>query len=354
MKFFVQLVTYNGAKYIPYLFQSLREQTSREWELLIIDNHSSDDTVALMQKELVNFPVASRVIVNSENVGFARGHNQAFRETSSEYFLILNQDLYLAPDCLKQLWQFIQQHPKAAAVAPRLMRWNFSAVIPSPNLVGGAEESLGNLDKIFTNVIDSGGLKVFRNRRVVEIGQGEEWRAVSPQKISEVFGVSGACALFRRYAVNDALLNGQLFDETYVMYKEDVDLAFRLRSRGYAAYVVTDAVAYHDRTAAGQKDASDLAAAQNKKTQSALVRYHSYKNHLMTLFKNEYGQNFILDLPWIVWYELKKLGYFLLFDREVLGGFKEIWRGRKNLKLQRLKITELRKDNWREIRKWWL
>lgn len=340
----VHLVTYNGSKYISYLFKSLREQTFRGWELLVIDNNSTDDTVELIQRELINFPVPSRVIVNDKNVGFATGHNQALRETRDAYFLILNQDLYLMPDCLQKLADFMATHPQAAAAAPRLMRWDFVSVIPS--------EAEGRVEESLSNQIDSLGLKVFQNRRVVELGQGEKWEGGGGEQ--EVFGVSGTGALFRRSAINDVLLpGGQLFDESYFMYKEDVDLAWRLRSRGLAAYVVMDAVAYHDRTAAGQQDLSDRTAVQNKRMQSELVRYHSYKNHLMTLYKSEYWQNLILDLPWIVWYELKKLVYFLLFDRGVLAGLKEIWRIRKDLKIKRLKIKDLRKVEWREVRKWW-
>ena len=343
-KLSVHLITFNGSKYIPFLFDSLRKQTYQDWELLAIDNSSTDNTVELIQKELLNFPVSSRLIVNKDNKGFAGGHNQAYHETKSEYFLILNQDIYLEKDCLGKLMQFTDSHPETAAITPRLMRWDFDK-------------------KEFTNQIDSLGLKVFRNRRVVEKGQGEEWTDNDGDQ--EIFGVSGACALFRRKVIDTVGAycctpshNGCIFDESYFMYKEDVDLAFRLRSAGYSAYLVADAVAYHDRTAVGEAYINtplheDIAAAKNKKNQSFYIRYHAYKNHLMTLYKNEYWRNLLLDFPWIFWYELKKFGYFLLFDRAVLKGLKEIWRDRQELKGKRLKIKDLRKVSWKGMRKWW-
>lgn len=334
MKLSVHLVSWNGSKYVPYLFDSLRQQTFRDWELLVIDNNSTDDTVAAIQKELVNFPVGSRVIVNKANRGFAGGHNQALGETKSEFVLMLNQDMFVAPDCLEKLISFLDTHPEAAAVAPRLMRWDFK-------------------NNIRTNYIDALGLKIFRSCRVVEQGAGQEWKSKNIHFI-EVFGVSGAFPLFRRSALDQILFaDGTLFDEVYFMYKEDVDMAYRLAQAGFKSYVVPGAVAWHDRTAAGPHELTDLAAAKNKKTHNKTVRYYSYRNHLMTLYKNEYWQNFILDFPWIVWYELKKFLYFLLFDRSVLRGLGEIWKMRKDLKAKKFQIKNSRKIDWREMRKFW-
>ncbi len=357
----INLVTWNGEKYLPYLFQSLRAQTYTDWELLVIDNVSTDSTVAVLKKELVNLSVPCRLIVNAVNSGFAGGHNQAWRQSSGELVLLLNQDIYLEPDSLKLLVATMDSQPRAAAVTPRLMKWNFP------------EE--------FTDTIDSLGLKVFRSRRVVERGAGEEWNGTprdptlalplkreeyiaSPlfkegsggglNSITEVFGVSGALPMFRRVSLQQVLFaNGDLFDETYHSYKEDVDLAWRLRLVGFSSYLVPGAIAYHDRTASGLRDTGDRTAAANKHQQSFFVQYYSYKNHLATLYKNEHWQNFILDWPWILWYEVKKLAYFLLFNTSVLRGLGELWKGRERLMELRITNYELRKVSWREIRKWW-
>ena len=194
---------------------------------------------------------------------------------------------------------------------------------------------------------------LFRSsRRVVEMETGEEWRERSGAL--EVFGVSGTAPIIRRSAIEQILLpDGNMFDESYHSYKEDVDLAYRLRSAGYKAYTLLDAVAYHDRSAVGLKDLGDSAAANNKAYQPAFIKYYSYKNHLATLYKNEYWQNIILDFPWVVWYETKKLIYFLLFDQSVLAGLRDIWQKRESLKTKKLRIKELRKVSWRELRKWW-
>ena len=338
MKLSIHLVTWNGAKYIPYLFESLRKQTFRDFELRILDNGSSDNTVASIQKELMNGNFISTVSQEKNNLGFAGGHNKLLSVCQSEYVLLLNQDMVLEPDCLAKLVSALDHNKNIAAVTPRLMKWDF-------------------LQNSFTDIIDSLGLKVFRNRRVIDQNGGEPWHLIRSRiahtEMVPMFGVSGALPMFRMTALRDvAFQDGSIFDPQYGSYKEDVDLAFRLQSRGYEAALVPQAVAYHDRTASGPKQLSDSAAIENKKNQSDLVRSSSYKNHLMTLYKNEYWQNAILDFPWILWYEGKKFLWFLFFDRSVLGGLKEIWLLRQSLRKKRFQIKAKRKKSWQEMRKW--
>ena len=341
-KLSVHLVTWNGAKYIPLLFQSLRAQTYRDWKLYIWDNASADSTVRAIEAELPGFPAPYELRAHGTNLGFAGGHNAVYAATREEYFLLLNQDMFLAPECLGRMAAFLDAHPEAAAVTPRLMKWDFA---------GGH----------FTDRIDSLGLKVFRNRRVVEWLAGEEWRGdnirvknLFTENSRPVFGVSGALPMYRRAAVEKVAFAAEEFlDAGYHSYKEDVDLAFRLRAAGFSAFVLLNTPAYHDRSAAGAREYTDRAAAQNKGAQSPWVRHHSYKNHLMTLYKNEYWQNLGLDFPWILWYELKKFAWFLLFDRPVLSGLREIWRGRKKLAVRRKFIRDRRVCSWKELRIWW-
>lgn len=347
-KLTVHLVTWNGAKYVPYLFESLKKQSFTDWKLLIWDNASSDGMLEAMKKELRDFPVPYELIENTENIGFAGGHNTLFQKTDAEYFVCLNQDMYLESDTLVKLLQFLDAHSEVAVVSPRLMKWNFSLLFDEKN----AHEA------IYSDEVDSLGLKVFRSRRVIEQYGQEQWKSLKQRFSSnflEVFGVSGAFPLFRRSSIEHIVFqDNTFFDASYHSYKEDVDLAYRLRSAGFKAFVHLDAVVYHDRSAAGPKEASDKAALLNKKTQSSWVKYHSYKNHLMTLYKNEYRENFLFDFPCIVWYELKKFVYFFLKERPVLMGLKEIYALRHELKKKKNLITSKRKLSAKQIRTWWI
>ncbi len=348
MKLSINLVTYNGAKYIPYLFASLKKQTFQDWGLLVLDNNSRDKTIELIKKELNNFDVQHQIIENKENIGFAGGHNKLYSLSKTDYFLILNQDIFLEPDCLEKMVKFLDENSETAAVAPRLMNWNAGLNGAKPN---------------FTNIVDSLGLKVLRNRRVMDKYSQKRWEDIkgklnlsyhTENGAMKVFGLSGALAIYRRNILEKIeLAPEKIFDENYTSYKEDVDLAFRLQNTGYDSRVLLDVIAFHSRSAGTPEKTHDNVAISNKRQQSALVKYYSYKNHLATLYKNEYWQNFLLDSPWILWYELKKFIYFLLFDRPILGGLKELWQNRKKLKQQRRQIKSLRKVDWQDTRSWW-
>ncbi len=344
-KLSVNLVVWNGAKYLPYLFDSLRKQNYQDWELQILDNNSTDNTIEIIEKEIINFPVPVRFFKEKENHGFAKGHNILFAESDSEYFLLLNQDMYLTEDCLEKMVEFLDKNPAVAAVSPRLMRWNFAKINE------GLQES-------FSLQIDALGLKVFRNRRVIEQYTGENWEEIKnifgEKNELEVFGVSGAFPMYRHNAIKNVLFdNGQMLDESYQSYKEDVDLAYRLQTTGYSSFILLDTIAYHDRAGAGPKESGDLAALKNKKKHSPWVKYFSYRNHLATLYKNERWQNFWLDFVFILWYELKKFVYFLIFEPKILKGWADLMKERKNLKSKRQEIKNKQKISWRDLRKWW-
>lgn len=335
MKLTIQLVTYNGEKYIPHLFASLRGQSFNDFNLLILDNNSTDKTVEYLERELKNSDLEYKLIKKEDNLGFSGGHNELFMDSDSEYVLLLNQDIYLKENCLENMVRHLDNNENVFAVSPVLLRWS----IPDN----------------FTETVDSCGLKVLRSRRVLDFMEGKDWGDVKKNlnsNILDVFGVSGAVAMYRRDALNGVVFqNNKLFDPLYHSYKEDVDLACRLNSRGHKAQVLLDTFAYHDRSGSIGEGTGDFKAANNKNRQTEYTQYHSYKNHLMNIYKNEYWQNFMLDFPFIFWYELKKFGWFLLFRYSVLKGLLEIWKDRYTLNKNRKANKNHREITWREFRK---
>ena len=361
-KLSINLVVYNGAPYIPFLMASLKNQTFKDFEMIIVDNASTDGTVDLIKNELADLGIEYRLIQNSENLGFAHGHNQAYKITRTPYLALVNADMHLMPDALEKIVKFLDIHTDTAAVAPRLMRWDFT-------LTRTAKESGANIQEAvrqgFTSQIDAIGIRLFRSRRAVEWLTRQDWAkdsaSVDVQKIYdknvvEIFGVSGAFAIYRKSVVDNVLLpGGDMFDATYHSYKEDLDLAYRLRNAGFMSYVILDSVVYHDRHGGGPKRMSDWAAAKNKTTQSFFISFHSYKNHLRTLYKNEYWQNFLIDLPFIFWYEFKKLIYLLLTNPKVVfRGWGEIIKYAKYTREARCAVIKSRRMYWKGLRRWWL
>lgn len=340
MKLSVQLVTWNGEQYLPKLFESLKKQTFQDWELLIWDNGSSDRTLKIIDSQVVipakvgiqgqsGLPIRY-LLTKDRNFGFAAAHNALFKQSSYKYVLLLNQDMVLETDVFEKLVGYLEKNDSVASVAPRLMSYTDS------------------------DVIDSLGLKIRGSRQAIDQFAGFSWKETKQLLAAEsllVFGVSAALAIYRRAAI--AKIGDKLFDETYFSYKEDVDLAWRLRRAGYSSSVLFDAVAFHNRSAKNLGDGGVATTLQNKKKQSPLIRYYSYKNHLATLFKNEDWPNLLLDFPFILWYEVRKFIYFLIFDRPVLKGIGELWGNRMLLKAERKHIQSTAKVSWREMRKWW-
>lgn len=359
-KLSIQLIVYSEKeeKYIPYLFDSLSRQTFQDWEMLVIDNASSGTVLAKVEEELTRLQKPYRILKNNENLGFAAGHNRGYKEVTSEYVLLLNPDMYLMPETLEKMVSFLDKHAQTSAVSTRLMRWDFDLVLSSQETELSARAERG-----FTSFIDAIGIRLLRNRRAIEWLTQQMWakdsssqevRTIFDKPVVEVFGVSGAFPMLRKSMIDKLLLPGaNLFDPTYHSYKEDLDLAYRMRNAGYTSYVLLNTVAYHDRTSAGPKTMSDAAAIRNKARQSEYVRFHSYKNHLRTLYKNEYWQNVLIDAVFIVWYELKKFGFLLLKDPGILfRAWKEIFKYQKELRQARKSIKASRKMYWKGLRRW--
>jgi len=360
-KLSIHLIVYskNESKYIPYLFESLKKQTFQDWQMIVIDNKSDGDVLSVVERELKALEKPYEILKQEENLGFASGHNVAYNHAQTEYVLLLNPDMYLMPDTLERMVDFLDRHKQASAVSTRLMRWDFDLV---QNAASDASLSV-QAEKGYTSQIDAIGIRLLRNRRAIEWLTGQTWakdsesvevRSIFEKKMVEVFGISGAFPMLRKSLIDQVLLPGYfVFDPTYHSYKEDLDLAYRMRNAGFTSYVLLDTVAYHDRTSAGPKTLGDFAAHKNKARQSEYVRFHSYKNHIRTLIKNEYWQNFLIDSPFILWFEIRKFGYLLLTNPTILlKGWKEIFANFSQLRTSMKAIRASRKMYWKGIRRW--
>lgn len=315
----IHLITWNGQKYIEECLNSIFEQTFKDFLLLVIDNGSVDKTCQIIENQFV--PLLGqriRFLKNKNNLGFAKAHNQALLWTDSEYVLILNQDVILAENFIEELVDFLDKNPKAGAVTGKVLRWQFAN-----------DEHLKTSYK--TDIVDSLGLKIFKNQRVVEVAAGKKDQGQFAE-VTEVFGVSATCPIYRRSALNDVRYNDEFFDNDFFSYKEDVDLAYRLQWRGWRSFYVPSALAYHDRSAKGAEDLSDSHVIKQRKHKNKFINYHSYRNHLFLLYKNLSGGLFWRHSLGIMFYEAKKFFYVLFAERSSLSGLREFFKKRKLMK----------------------
>lgn len=210
----VIIVNWNGRRYLKDCLNSVFGQTYPNYEVIFVDNGSTDSSVEYVRS---NFPKA-KVIINERNLGFARGNNigieEAFRVEEVKYVVTLNNDTIVEREWLAPLIDTMQ-----------------------------ADESIGSCQsKILSfqhrDVINNIGIAICKDGSACNRGINETDTSYATE---EIFGVCAAAALYRRETLEEV----GLFDEIFFAYMEDVDLAWRLRLRGWRAVMVPSSRIYH-------------------------------------------------------------------------------------------------------------
>lgn len=336
-------VTHNSIKYLSDFMESLFSQTyfknTRQTpDIFIVDNASTDGSVKFIKD---HYPTV-HLLRNIKNVGLPRAWNQALRTTRSQYVLIINPDVVLDEHFIQRAVEAMQSDHTLGSLGGKLYQLKIKSF--------DDENSLASLEK--TNILDSCGLQIFKSRRFIERGGGEVDKGQYNQA-EEVFGISGACVLYRRQALEQVKFNQEYFDEDFFLYKEDIDMAWRLRLAGWSAFYLPAAVAYHHRRARSFTSAGWWQILKYHRSKENFVNFYSYRNHLLLLYKNSLLKNFIRHLPFILFYELKKFIYVLLLDNSTLRrSLKDWFKLFRRMRSKRRVNMRLRRARPEEIRQW--
>ncbi|HEY5871989.1 MAG TPA: glycosyltransferase family 2 protein [Gaiellaceae bacterium] len=269
-------------------------------EVVLLNNDSTQSTgVAALVSSLADPRV--RLLELEHGVGFATAVNSGITATRGELVFLANSDLFVAADYLTQMKRFFAAHPRAGVATGKVLRFD---------LVQGEE----------TRILDTTGHTIGRDRGASD--RGENLEDVGQYEAEEqVFGVSGAALVARRTALESVELSGEYLDESFFMYKEDVDLSWRFRLAGWECWYVPQAVAHHARTSSAPPGGMYLSGIRafhaNERAKPRHVRVHSMKNQWLMLVKNEDASNLVRHLPFIVGREALVLGYNTLFAPRV-------------------------------------
>ncbi len=303
----INLLLYKPGIYLKPCLESVLRQSYQDFELLIIDNNSGDGTVDDVKKTMTQAQNSGtalptwRLIENKENLGFAAGHNLGIRESRGKLVFLLNQDIILDVDFLKNIVDAFNQNEKIGAIQGKLLRLSV------------ADEQL-----IKTDIIDNAGLVILKNRRIIARGQGQTNGGVF-DKSEEIFGVDGAAPIYRRVALEDLkiCLGGECeyLDEDFFMYKEDVDLAWRLRLVGWQAYYAPTAIAWHARTAGDSAARNYFAIIRERLKIDKFAKYVAFKNQRLMQIKNEQPELLLKHFFWFLPKEVGSWVYVILFER---------------------------------------
>ena len=306
----VIIPNWNGRHLLSRCVHALRSQTHCDVEIVIVDNGSTDGSVAYVRQ---HFPEV-RIMANAENRGFAAATNQGIRATQSRYVATLNNDTEVAPEWLAALIAAMEAAPDVGMCASKLLFADRPHIINSAGIA---------IDRVGIAWDRCGGLR----------------DAADVTEPVEVFGPCAGAALYRR----DMLATVGLFDEDFFAYMEDVDLAWRARVAGWRCLYVPQARVLHHHSATGKEG-------------SPFKNFHLGRNKVWLLLKNyPFRQLWMMTL--LVWfYDIAAVVYALVARGDIhalrgrLAGWRgavKMWRKRQSVnRVQRVDIAYLEPVVW--------
>lgn len=242
----VVILNYNGAGMLRRFLPSVIEY-SHEASIYVADNGSSDESCDVVRNE---FP-AVKLMVLDHNYGFAEGYNRALAQVDEEYAVLLNSDVEVTRGWLSPMTQFLDSNPEVAACQPKLLSFKQKAFFEYAGAAGG--------------FIDKWGYTFCRGRifNTVERDSGQY------DDTTDVFWATGAALMIR----NEVYKNNGGLDGRFFAHMEEIDLCWRLRSRGYRIACVPQSHVYHVGGATLKKE-------NPQKT------YLNFRNNLLMIYKN--------------------------------------------------------------------
>lgn len=304
----VVILNWNGKEMLRRFLPSVIEYSKGESvEVCVADNASTDGSVEMLCDE---FPEV-RLIVLDCNYGFAEGYNKALRQIDAEYVVLLNSDVEVTPCWLEPLIAYMDNHPDAAACQPKLRSQLDKECFEYAGAAGGYLDCLGY---------------PFCRGRIFDVVEKDEGQY---EDIKEVFWVTGAAMFIR---LKDYRESGGL-DKFFFAHMEEIDLCWRLKSRGKSLVCVPQSVVYHVGGATLNKD-------NPKKT------FLNFRNNLLMLYKNLPERE--LKLVLLIRGCLDCLAAFVFFLKGERGNARAVLQAREEFKKLRPTYKSLREENLRK------
>jgi GT2 family glycosyltransferase len=280
------VVNLDQREHVARCLESLAAALSRvdgTTEVVVVDNGSTDGSNELIRER---FP-GVRLIEQGRNTGFPPAAAEGVRATSGEWVLFLNNDATIEPDGVVRLLEAARGRGDVGSLAAQM------------RFAGGSSDRL-----------NSAGIGVDRLGVAYDRLLGAPVSA-SETSVVEVFGASGGAALYRRAMLED--IGG--IDETFFVYLEDVDVAWRARMRGWRClYVPSAVVRHHHSVTTGHG--------------SPFKHFHVGLNRVRMLAKNMTARQLLAwGLP-IAAYDLAYVVYAVATDR-TLAPLRGRWAGLK-------------------------
>lgn len=294
----VVLVNYNGREHLDACLESLArlDYPTHLLEVVLVDNASSDGSVDWLRARCPDV----RLIENVHNVGFSRACNQGVAAARGEYIAFLNNDMRVDPQWLNGLLAAMGKDASIACAGSMVMNWEGTAV-----------EYAGRFDDVFS------------------IAYEPLPQQLRPQYAANSYSlfVSGGAMLLER----TEFLEAGGFDERYFMYHEDVDLCWRLWTRGRRCCLAPESIVYH------------RGGASSSKLQSDVVQGWGQKHLLWTITKNLDDRNLREALPLLVYFLCERGRWLDSSIRALAAAFEETQAALSSILSSRRTIQDGRK-----------
>ena len=308
MKVAVVILNWNGRKMMEEFLPSVcRYSQQDDVEIVVADNASTDDSLSFLS---ANYPNVRQIVLD-KNYGFAEGYNRALAQVEADYFVLLNSDVEVTEDWIEPIVSYMDAHPDVAACQPKIRAFYAKHSFEHAGASGG--------------FMDKFGYPFCRGRilSVLEEDKGQY------DTMKDLFWATGA-AFFVRSEVYRSC--GGL-DAEFFAHMEEIDLCWRMRSRGYRIVCVPQSVVYH-------VGGGTLNATNPRKT------YLNFRNNLLMIYKNAGPER--LNKMLFARFFLDYLSAFVFLLKGEVGNFKAVFKARSEYSKMKRRFAEKRAENLKQ------
>ena len=304
----VIILNWNGKQMMEKYLPSVCQNTPQEWARVVVaDNGSTDDSIAFLKEKYPNVDL----ICFDKNYGFAEGYNKAIAAVDEEYVVLLNSDVETPEGWLAPMIDYLENHPEVAACQPKILAFNEKNKFEHAGAAGG--------------FIDKYRFPYCRGRifASVEEDKGQY------DTVTQIFWASGAALTIRKADYEGA---GGL-DATFFAHMEEIDLCWRLNSRGRKLMCVPQSIVYH-------LGGGTLNMNHPRKT------YLNFRNNLLMIFKNERDED--LKKVLLMRKFLDNVAGLMFLVKGDIENFKAVRKARKEFHSIKSQYSEKRSENLKQ------
>lgn len=215
----IVILNWNGRKYLEQFLPSVIVSSYNDFEIIIADNGSIDDSISFLKTNYPNI----RLISFTENYGFAKGYNEALKQIDAEYYVLLNSDVEVDKNWLLPMVNLLDANEHIAACQPKILSYHSKKIFEYAGAAGGWLDKYGY---------------PFAKGRVFDICEEDKGQYDQQEPI---FWASGASLFIRSAVFHD--MKG--FDEYFFAHQEEIDLCWRIQLTGLMIYSCPASVIYH-------------------------------------------------------------------------------------------------------------